>query len=105
MRTRQVLFDQGTPVSLRRYLSSHSVSTVFEKGWNTLQNGDLPRTAEREGVEDLGNDGPESKRSTEPEGAADCYCRARDNELTYDREKGEPSRRRYRFSKAGRLLR
>ena len=80
-------------------------STVFEKGWNTLQNGDLPRTAEREGVEDLGNDGPESKRSTEPEGAADCCCRARDNELTYDQEKSEPSRRRYRFNKAGRLLR
>jgi len=49
----QVLFDQGTPVPLRRYLSFHTVSTVFEKGWSTMQNGDLLRAAEREGFEVL----------------------------------------------------
>ena len=49
----QVLFDQGTPVPLRRYLTSHSVSTVFEKGWSAMQNGDLLRTAEQEGFEVL----------------------------------------------------
>lgn len=49
----QVLFDQGTPVPLRRYLAPHVVATVFEKGWNTLQNGELLRTAEREGFEVL----------------------------------------------------
>ncbi len=49
----RVLFDQGTPVPLRRYLASHIVATVFEKGWSTLQNGELLRTAEAEGFEVL----------------------------------------------------
>jgi predicted nuclease of predicted toxin-antitoxin system len=44
----QVLFDQGTPVPLRRYLSAHTVTTVFEKGWSRMQNGELLRTAEDE---------------------------------------------------------
>ena len=49
----RVLFDQGTPVPLRRYLASHIVATVFEKGWSTLQNGELLSTAEYEGFEVL----------------------------------------------------
>ena len=49
----RVLFDQGTPVPLRRYLSHHSVATVFEKGWSTLQNGDLLRLADQEAFEIL----------------------------------------------------
>jgi hypothetical protein len=48
-----VLFDQGTPVPLRRYLALHTVTTIFEKGWNTMQNGELLRTAEGEGFEVL----------------------------------------------------
>jgi hypothetical protein len=48
-----VLFDQGTPVPLRRYLAPHAIATVFEKGWSTLQNGELLTTAEREGFEVL----------------------------------------------------
>ena len=46
-----VLFDQGTPVPLRRHLPHHSVSTVYEKEWNTLQNGELLRIAELEAFE------------------------------------------------------
>ena len=49
----RVLFDQSTPVPLRRYLSHHSVATVFEKGWSTLQNGDLLRLADQEAFEIL----------------------------------------------------
>jgi hypothetical protein len=49
----QVLFDQGTPVPLRRYLAPHIVVTVFEKGWSILQNGELLRMAEHEGFEVL----------------------------------------------------
>src|SRR4051794_4824551 len=49
----RVLFDQGTPVPLRRSLALHTVITAFEKGWNTLQNGELLSTAEREGFEVL----------------------------------------------------
>ncbi len=30
----QVLFDQGTPVPLRRYLALHAVATIFERKVN-----------------------------------------------------------------------
>jgi hypothetical protein len=49
----QVLFDQGTPVPLRNYLISHTVSTVFEQRWSTMQNGELLLAAEREAFEVL----------------------------------------------------
>lgn len=39
----RILFDQGTPVQLRKYLKTHAVSTAFEMGWSTLKNGDLRR--------------------------------------------------------------
>jgi hypothetical protein len=42
----RILFDQGTPVPLRRLLVGHSVETAFEKGWATLENGDLLSAAE-----------------------------------------------------------
>jgi hypothetical protein len=42
----RVLFDQGTPVPLRRALSSHAVSTAFEMGWAELDNGELLNAAE-----------------------------------------------------------
>jgi hypothetical protein len=42
----RVLFDQGTPVPLRRTLKAHVVSTAYEMGWSTLENGDLLRAAE-----------------------------------------------------------
>jgi hypothetical protein len=37
----KVLFDQGTPVPLRRHLHPHFVDTSAERGWSTLQNGEL----------------------------------------------------------------
>ena len=43
----RILFDQGTPVPLRRALVPHEVSTAFEMGWAKLENGDLLDTAER----------------------------------------------------------
>jgi len=36
-----VLFDQGTPVPLRKFLKGHRVETASQKGWDTLRNGDL----------------------------------------------------------------
>ena len=42
-----ILFDQGTPVPLRRSLSGHTVSTAYEMGWSGLENGDLLNSAER----------------------------------------------------------
>ena len=47
----RILFDQGTPVPLRRLLSGHQVETTFERGWSTLRNSDLLSVAEKEGFE------------------------------------------------------
>ena len=47
----KVLFDQGTPVPLRRHFPEHAVSTAFEKGWSELSNGELLDAAERAGFE------------------------------------------------------
>ena len=49
----RILFDQATPVPLRRFLSGHSVSTAAQQGWDELQNGDLLKAAEGEGFEVL----------------------------------------------------
>ena len=49
----RVLFDQGTPVPLRRSLTGHRVATAYELGWSTLKNGDLLRSAEEQGFEVL----------------------------------------------------
>lgn len=43
----RILFDQGTPEPLRRYLVGHDVVTVFELGWSELTNGELLARAER----------------------------------------------------------
>ena len=47
----KVLFDQGTHAPLRRELAGHSVETAYERGWSTLQNGELITAAEAEGFE------------------------------------------------------
>ena len=49
----KVLFDQGTPVPLRAYLTHHGVSTAYEMGWSTLKNGELLTTGEAQGFEIL----------------------------------------------------
>lgn len=47
----KVLFDQGTPVPLRAFLGNHEVITAFERGWHTLQNGELLSAAESDGFD------------------------------------------------------
>ncbi len=47
----RILFDQGTPVPLRKLLNSHQVETAFERGWSTLTNGELLAAAEQERFE------------------------------------------------------
>lgn len=42
----RILFDQGTPVPLRRTLVPHEVATAFEMGWSDMENGRLLDTAE-----------------------------------------------------------
>lgn len=45
----KILFDQGTPVPLRKYLTEHFVTTAYEEGWSNLSNGDLLKSAEDKG--------------------------------------------------------
>jgi hypothetical protein len=47
----KILFDQGTPVPLRRHFTGHVVDTAFERGWSGLENGALLDSAERDGYE------------------------------------------------------
>ena len=47
----KILFDQGTPVPLRRFLSSHTIDTAYELGWQSLENGALLSAAEKGGYE------------------------------------------------------
>ena len=49
----KLLFDQGTPVPLRKHLSNHTVETAYEKGWSNLKNGDLLTQADAEGFDAL----------------------------------------------------
>lgn len=45
----KILFDQGTPVPLRRALPGHDVSTAYEVGWSAITNGELLAAAEAAG--------------------------------------------------------
>ena len=45
----KILFDQGTPVPLRRHLPGHAVDTAYERGWAALANGELITAAENDG--------------------------------------------------------
>jgi hypothetical protein len=49
----KLLFDQGTPVPLRRYLLNHVAETAYEKGCNDISNGELLRLAEAENFDAL----------------------------------------------------
>jgi predicted nuclease of predicted toxin-antitoxin system len=49
----KILFDQGTPVPLRRALAGHTVTTAFERGWSKLENGDLIQAAEADGFDGM----------------------------------------------------
>ena len=49
----KILFDQGTPVPLRRHLHPGRVDTAAEMGWSELGNGDLLTAAEEAGFDIL----------------------------------------------------
>jgi hypothetical protein len=49
----RIVFDQGTPVPLRRQLVGHAITTAYEQGWATLTNGALLDAAEHAGFEVL----------------------------------------------------
>ena len=47
----RILFDQGTPVAIRRFLTGHTLRTTRQEGWATLVNGNLLRVAEDAGFQ------------------------------------------------------
>ena len=47
----KIIFDQGTPVPLRKLLPDHSIITAYELGWQRFENGDLIAAAETEGFD------------------------------------------------------
>ena len=47
----KILFDQGTPVPLRRHLHPGRVDTAAEMGWSQLGNGELLAAAEAAGFD------------------------------------------------------
>jgi hypothetical protein len=49
----RILFDQPTPVGIRRLLPDHIVKTAFEMSWSALTNGELLRADEEAGLEVL----------------------------------------------------
>jgi hypothetical protein len=46
-----ILFDNGTPRGLARFLSGHSVEEARARGWEELANGELIGAAEQAGFE------------------------------------------------------
>jgi len=47
----KILFDQCTPVPLRKFLILHEVATAYEQGWSELENGNLIQAAEDNGFD------------------------------------------------------
>ena len=46
-----ILFDNGTPRGLARFLTGHAVEEARARGWEELANGELIEAAERAGFE------------------------------------------------------
>jgi hypothetical protein len=42
----RIVFDHGVPVPLRNHLTGHTISTAYEMGWASLDNGALLDAAE-----------------------------------------------------------
>lgn len=85
----KVLFDQGTPVPLRRHLHPHIVDTAAEKGWSRLQNRGLPDRAEGDRYH-----GHASQASAGPEQARHPRSRPHNDILAEDSEEDRQRSRR-----------
>jgi Domain of unknown function (DUF5615) len=49
----RILFDHGTPSGIARSLLGHEVTTVKERGWDRISNGELLKVAEDAGFDIL----------------------------------------------------
>ena len=47
----RILFDQGVPLPLKRWLTSQEVETARQRGWSEFLNGDLLAAAEAAGFD------------------------------------------------------
>ena len=47
----RIIFDQATPVPIRRFLEGHTVRTAAQQGWAELRNGELLTAAEGAGFD------------------------------------------------------
>lgn len=46
-----ILFDNGIPRGLARFLTGHTIAEAWARGWEELENGELINAAERAGFE------------------------------------------------------
>lgn len=49
----RVLFDEGTPIAIARFLAGHPHKTAYQMAGNRLTNGELLRVAEEAGFDVL----------------------------------------------------
>src|SRR5215813_8372467 len=82
----RLLFDQGAPVPLRRFLSSHTVTTVYEKGWSGIGNGDLLRVADQQMFEVFLTTHQRLRYQQNLTNRSDRYCGIADDKLASDPE-------------------
>jgi predicted nuclease of predicted toxin-antitoxin system len=47
----RILFDQATPVPIRKFLAGHEVITAYQQGWDKIANGELIALAEENGFD------------------------------------------------------
>ena len=47
----RILFDQSTPVPIRRHFVGHEIRTATQQGWDKLSNGELLTAAEQNGFD------------------------------------------------------
>ena len=47
----RILFDQGVPLPLKSWLTSHNVETARQRGWSELLNGELLTGAQGAGFD------------------------------------------------------
>ena len=76
-----VLFDNGTPRTLARYLiDRHTITEARSRGCEELENGELLDEAEA-GLRSAGHDRQKSQLSAEPCAPQNSHCRVRKRTL------------------------
>ena len=72
-----VLFDQAVPMPMRPFPQGHTVSTLIQRGWDKIKNGEFAGSGGTSRVRTLFDHGQKQSLSAEPGRPNDCHCRAR----------------------------